>query len=63
MDTIIILTLLLLMAVGGWIGSWFKYQQVIVYLAMKQVESPTEEEWEKCARTVWLSLWRKERRK
>lgn len=55
----IILAILLLMAVIGWIGAWFKYQQVVVYLAMKDVESPTDEEWEKCAKVVWLSLWRK----
>lgn len=61
MDTIIVLAVLLVIAVGGWISNWFKYQQVATYLALKNVEMPTEEEWEKCAKVVWLSLWRKKK--
>ena len=46
MDTIIILALLLVVAVGGWISCRFKYEQLTAYLALKNVETPTEEEWE-----------------
>lgn len=61
MSNELILGILLLIAAGGWAGAWFKYQQVATYLALKNVEMPTEEEWEKCAKAVWLSLWRKKK--
>ena len=55
----IILAILLLIVAGGWVGCWFKYQQTVAYMAMKKVPQPTDEEWELCAKAVWLSLWRK----
>ena len=53
----IILGILVLVMIGCWGVARFKYEQLVAYMALKKVEEPTEEEWEKCAKAVWLSLW------
>lgn len=54
-----ILSALLVIAVGGWISTAFKYRQLTAYLALKKISPPTVAEWEKCAKVVWRSLRRR----
>lgn len=61
MNTIAILAVLLVIAVGGWIINWFKYRQLSAYLALKKVETPSFAEWELCAKMVWQDLTRREK--
>lgn len=61
MDAIIILMILLAVAAGGWAIEWFKYRQLTAFLALRHMEPPTMEEWEKCAEIVWRSLFRRKK--